>query len=252
MSNPLTGDYTPAAELFRDRIILVTGACGGIGGAVCRQLAEAGATVVALDKDMKSLERLYDDLAQRGPAEPALYPMNLEGASTADYDDMRVRLEENFGRLDGLLHCAAMLGRPAPVEIYDMEAWFRTVHLNLHAPFLVTRACLPLLRQSPAASIVFTSAREGREQMPYAGAYGVSAAGVEGLMRILAAELADTTPVRVNSLDPGAVRTRMRYQAYPGEDQEKLPTPDQVAGAFVWLLGADSADVHGQSLTLAR
>lgn len=252
MSNPLSGNYKASPEHFQDRVIMVTGACGGIGGAVCRQLAEAGATVVALDKDMKSLERLYDDLDGRGPAEPALYPMNLQGAMPEDYDEMRDRLTENFGRLDGLLHCAAVLGRPAPAEIYDLESWFITVHINLHAPYLVTRACLPLLRKSEDASLLFTSAREGREQMAYSGAYGVSAAGVEGLMRILAAEMADTTSVRVNSLDPGPVRTHLRYQGYPGEDQSKLPTGNDVAGAFTWLLGPESREVHGQALTVSR
>ena len=246
----VSADYQPAPNLLAGRVILVTGATGGIGHAVSRRLAAAGATVVLLGREIKRLEAVYDELTEIGP-EPAIYPMNLEGATFDHYPELADTIGEQLGRLDGILHAAAVLGRPSPVELYDVEAWYRTLQVNLNAPFMLTRACLPLLRKSPDASLVFTSDTIGRDGGPYWGAYGVSKAGLEGLMRILAAELADTTPVRVNSIDPGPVATQFRRDAYPSEEAGLHPLPEHVAGAFLWLLGPESAEVHGQALTVA-
>ena len=246
----VSADYQAAPNLLADRVILVTGATGGIGHAVSRRLAAAGATVVLLGREIKRLEAVYDELTEIGP-EPAIYPMNLEGASFDHYPEVAQTIGEQLGRLDGILHTAAALGRPAPMELYDVESWYRTLQINLNAPFMLTRACLPLLRKSPDASLLFTSDAVGRNGGPYWGAYGVSKAGLEGMMRILSAELADTTPVRVNSIDPGPVSTQFRRDAFPAEEAGLHPLPEQVAGAFLWLLGPESTGVHGQALTVA-
>lgn len=246
----LSADYTPPAGAFEGRVILVTGATGGIGEAVCRRLAEAKATVVLLDKDLKALEGLYDRIVAEGGPEPAIYPMNLEGASFDHYPEVAQRIREGLGRLDGLLHTAAVLGKPAPVDHYDVEAWYRTLQVNLNAAFMLTRACLPLLRASDRASIVLTSDASGRAGEAYGGAYAVANAGLEGLMRVLAAELAETTSICVNSLDPGTVATRLHAEAYPWDNPFELTQPGQVAGAFVRLLGPDARDCHGQALTV--
>nr|WP_274600117.1 SDR family NAD(P)-dependent oxidoreductase [Halorhodospira abdelmalekii] len=231
---------------------MVTGAAGGIGNAVCRQLAAAGATLVLLDKEIKPLERLYDRIIEAGDPEPAIYPMNLEGASFDHFPEVGQRIHAELGRLDALLHAAAALGKPAPLELYDVEAWYRTLQVNLNAPFMLTRACLPLLRQADQSAVLFTSDHGGRYGAPYGGAYAVANAGIEGMMRVLAAEMADTTTVRVNSLDPGVVGTALRAQAFPFENPFELRRPEQVAGAFVRLLGPDGREFHGQALTIAE
>ncbi len=250
IEHPISADYTPPAGAFDGRVILVTGAVGGIGEAVTRRLAQAGATVVLLDKDLKSLERLYDAILEDDGPEPAIYPMNLEGASFDNYPEVAQRIREGLGRLDGLLHAAASLGKPAPVEHYETETWYRTLQINLNAAFMLTQACLPLLRASDRAAILFATDVGGREGAPYGGAYTVANAGLEGLMRVLAAELAETSPVCANTLDPGTVATPLRAHAYPLEDPSGLIQPEQVAGAFVRLLGPDGRDYHGCSLTV--
>ncbi|KAB7623673.1 YciK family oxidoreductase [Alkalilimnicola sp. S0819] len=241
-------DYDAPLDLLQARAILVTGAANGIGRAVALALANHGATVILLDKDLRNLETAYDAIENNGAPQPALYPLNLEGASPEDYEQLAASLRENFGRLDGLVHVAAALGKPAPLELYDIEQWYRSLQTNLNGPFLLTRACLPLLRESDAASVLFTSDAAGREKRAYQGAYGVGKAGIEGMMRVLAAETEGSSDIRVNSLDPGPTRTALRRNAYPGENAARLPAPDAVAGAFVYLMGRDGRHLHGQAL----
>jgi NAD(P)-dependent dehydrogenase (short-subunit alcohol dehydrogenase family) len=251
MTQPtIPSDYAPSLDLLQGRVILITGAAAGIGRALALQAAGHGATVVLLDRDVRQLEQVYDAIEVNGGPQPAIYPFNLEGATPDDYTELAESLDKNFGALHGLVHNAAVLGTPAPIELYNPETWLRTLHVNLNAPFLLTRACLPLLKRTPGASIVYLSDDSGRRGRPYWGAYGVSKAGLEGLMRIVAAELADTRDVRVNSVDPGPVRTALRVSAYPAEDQTQLPLPDAAAQQLLYLLGQDARHLHGESLTL--
>lgn len=241
-------DYHPPKDLLADRVILVTGAGSGIGRAVSLALAEHGATVVLLGRTVPRLEKVYDEIERLGWPKAAILPLNLETASTIDYEAAAQTVEKEFGRLDGLLHNAALLGTLTPLELYNIETWGRVMQVNLNAPFLLTRACLPLLKNAPDASIVFTSADVGRRSRAYWGAYGVAAFGIEGLMQTLACELETNTRVRVNSLDPGPVRTELRSRAYPGEDPNILPPPESITGTYVYLLGPDSRAVTGQAL----
>lgn len=251
MTQPLIpASYNPPLDLLKARVVLITGAADGIGRALALQAAGHGATVVLLDRDVRRLEQVYDAIEANGGPQPAIYPFNLEGAVPDDYTALAEALAQNFGALHGLVHNAAVLGKPAPIEIYDPESWLRTLHVNLNAPFLLTRACLPLLKRTPGASLVYVSDEAGRRGKPYAGAYGVSKAGLEGLMRIVASELEDRTDVRVNSVDPGPVRTALRRSAFPAEDNTRLPSPDAVARSLLYLLGDDARHLHGQALTL--
>ncbi|MFP4147380.1 MAG: SDR family NAD(P)-dependent oxidoreductase [Halorhodospira sp.] len=246
----ISADYHPPEGAFDGRVVLVTGATGGIGEAVSRRLAAAGATVVILDKELKALEQLYDRLVEEGCPEPAIYPMNLEGASFDNFPEVALRIREGLGRLDGLLHAAAALGKPAPIELYDTEAWYQTLQVNLNAAFMLTQACLPLLRDSDRGAILLTTDASGRGGKPYGGAYTVANAGLEGLMRVLAKELAESSSVCVNSLDPGIVASKLRAKEFPFERPEELTQPHQVAGAFVRLLGPEGRAYHGQALTV--
>lgn len=239
-------EYTPPPDLLSGRIILITGAGDGIGRAAALACAAHGATVVLLGRTIRKLEETYDQIERAGHPQAAIYPMNLEGATPKDYDDLAATLDTEFGRLDGLLHNAALLGALSPIVHQDVELWFKVMQVNLNAPFLLTRACLGLLMKSPDASVLFTSDSVGRQGRAYWGAYGVSKFGIEGLSQILAQEMETNTTVRVNTINPGPTRTRLRTNAYPGENALTLPTPESLMPAYLYLLGPDSRGVTGR------
>jgi NAD(P)-dependent dehydrogenase (short-subunit alcohol dehydrogenase family) len=239
--------YRAAAALLANRTVLITGAGAGIGRTVARAFAAYGATVVLLGRTIPTLETLYDEIVAAGHPQPALYPLDLAGAQPADYDDLADRLETEFGRLDGLLHNAAELGTLSPIEHYPVDTWARVIHVNLHASFVLTRACLPVLKRSPDASIVFTSDALGKRARAYWGAYAASKFAIEGLMQTLADELEPSPAIRVNSLDPGPVRSRLRAHAYPAEDPRRLLSAEEIVGAYLYLMGPDSRGVSGQT-----
>jgi NAD(P)-dependent dehydrogenase (short-subunit alcohol dehydrogenase family) len=241
-------NYTPSATLLNNRIILVTGAGDGIGRAAAKSFAAHGATVILLGRTVRKLETLYDEIEKNGGPKPAICPMNLETATPKDYETLVNMLEKEFGRLDGLLHNAAVLGTLTPIEHYNVNTWYQVMQVNLHASFLLTQACLKLLKKSDDASILFTSSDVGRQGRAYWGAYAVSNFAVEGLMQVLAAELDTNTSIRVNSIDPGPTRTAMRATAYPGEDPSTLPPPEDILSAYLYLMGPDSKGVNGQAM----
>ena len=224
----------------------MTGAGAGIGATAARTFAAHGATVVLLGRTVRKLEKVYDEIESAGHPQPAIYPMNLEGAKPEDYDELAKTLDKEFGRLDGLLHNAALLGTLSPLELYDLKTWARVLHVNLNAPFLMTRACLGVLKESSDASVVFTGSAVGRQGRAYWGAYAISKAADENLMQIFADELETNTAIRVNSIDPGAVRTEMRARAYPGEDPQTVPAPEEIMNAYLYLMGPDSKGSTGQ------
>jgi NAD(P)-dependent dehydrogenase (short-subunit alcohol dehydrogenase family) len=245
-------DWHPAPKLLHERVILITGAANGIGRALAGACAAHGASVILLDRDVRALEVAYDEITAASHPEPALYPLDLKGATPDDYATLTETIEKEFGHLDGLVHNAAYLGALVPFANFEHELWFDTLQINLNAPYLLTLACLELLTQSQDASIVFTADATGRHGKAYWGAYAVSKAGTEGFMQILADELEANTPVRVNSLDPGPVRTGLRLMAYPYEDRDALPRPTDVVKPFLFLLGPDSKGITGQQLSAAN
>lgn len=245
-------NYTPAKDLLSGRIILITGAGDGIGKTAALTLAQHQATVVLLDHTTKPIEALYDEIETAGYPRPAMITLDLATTTPDDYETVARTIDDEFGRLDGLLHNAAELGTLTPITLYNLETWMKVLTVNLHAPLLLTRACLPLLQKSQDASIIFTTADVGRHGRAYWGAYGVACFALEGLTQILAAELETNTSIRVNSLDPGAVRTAMRARAYPAEDPSRLSTPSQIMSTYLYLMGPDSRNVTGQALSAQR
>lgn len=242
-------DYQAPADLLKDRVILVTGAGSGIGRAAALAYAAHGATVILLGRTTAKLEELYDEIEAAGYPQPAIVPMNLEGAAVKEYEEMAMTIEETFGRLDGILHNAAILGARSPVELYDPETWNKVMQVNATAPFLLTRALIPLLRKSDGASVIFTSSGVGRRAKAYWGAYAVSKFAIEGLSQLLADELDDERHnIRVNSLNPGATRTNMRSHAYPAENPMQNPAPEDLMPIYLYLMGPDSTGVNGQQL----
>ncbi|HSG63663.1 MAG TPA: YciK family oxidoreductase, partial [Gammaproteobacteria bacterium] len=225
-------EYAPSPGLLEDRIILVTGATSGIGLAVSRALLRRGATVILHGRDSRKLDTAHEELKRLGP-EPVCVPLDLERAQGPDYQRLVDSIEARFGRLDGLLHNAAILGDRSPIEHYDIGLWQRVMHVNVNASFILTRCLVPLLRLSQDATIVFSTSTVGHVAKAYWGAYAVSKFATEGLAQILAVEL-EHARIRVNYINPGATRTSMRRRAYPAEDPASLKTPEEITTPYLY------------------
>jgi len=249
---PAHQSFEARSDALCDRVIAVTGSGSGIGRAVALAAAAHGAELVLIGRSVGKLEQVHAEISALQRAEATIAPLDLERAIARDYDELAAALGSRYGRLDGLVHNAGILGVLAPIEQYDVPSWCRVLHVNLTAAFALTQVLLPALRASKDASIIFTSSGVGRRPRAYWGAYAVSKAGIEALSRTLADELHSNARVRVNVLNPGPVRTRMRAQAFPAEDPASLPAPEQIVRSYLWLLSAASQGVTGQSLDCQR
>lgn len=244
--NTLPDGYTPRQDLLKGKVIVVTGAGAGIGRSAALSFAAHGATVVLLGRTIPKLEMVYDEIEAAGGPQPAIYPINFEGAVAKDYDDMAQTLFDEFGKVDGLLHNAAELGERTPINNYSPDVWIRVMQVNVNAPFMLTRALLPVMNHSSAGSILFTGSGVGYEGRAFWGAYAASKAANENMMQTLAQELDQTTQIRCNSINPGATRTKMRATAYPAEDPMKVKAAEDLMPLYLYLMGDDSVGVSGQ------
>ena len=235
---------------LKDKVILVTGANRGFGLAITMDLSKAGATVIMLGRDLGSLEYAYDAVVNAGYKEPILYPLDLEGATPENYQELQDNVLEKFDKLDGLIHNAAILGAQMPIEQYDIKLWYSTLQINLSAPFMLTQFLIPALVKSEDARILFLSSSVGREARAYWGAYSVSKFGIEGFAKTLSEEL-EKTNITVNTVNPGKLRTEMRRTAYPAEDSSTVPMPEEKSAAIVYLLSNLSPKLNGEQLTIA-
>ena len=242
----------PDPDALAGRVIAITGPTAGLGRALALEFARRGAELILLGRSVRKLEALDAEigaLLRHGGAAvvpPVLAPLDLEKALAGDYDAIAEAIEKRWGRLDGLVHNAALLGTLAPIEQYDVPTCMRVMHVNLNAAFALTQVLMPALRASADASVLFTSSGVGRQGRAYWGAYAVSKFAVEGLVQVLAAEL-ERSPVRVNAINPGRARTAMRRQAYPSEDLAALPDPAALTEPYVVLMGAQSRGITGGS-----
>jgi len=239
-------DYRPEPNCLDDHVILVTGAGDGIGRAIARGYAQYGATVVLLGRTIRKLEKVYDEIESAQGPQPAIYPMNFEGATPKDYADLAAVIHTEFGRLDGLLHNAAELGDLRGLDAFDVMTWAKVMQTNLNGPFLLTQSCLPALRAATRASVLFTHDSVADTGKAYWGAYGVSKGGLLTLMRMFSEELEANTRVRVNAVDPGPVHTGLRLKAYPAEDRRGLREPESLVPLYVHLMSAETDGINGR------
>jgi NAD(P)-dependent dehydrogenase (short-subunit alcohol dehydrogenase family) len=241
-------NYTYPGNLLDGRIILITGASDGIGRALAVHAAGHGARVILHGRNTAKLESVYDEIdALDGAPRPAIAVLDLATAGSEAYTSLADSLIDEFGRLDGLVNNASILGERYSIEQYDAAMWQKVMHVNVTAAFAITQVCLPLLHRSDDASIIFTSSGVGRVGKPFWGAYAVSKFATEGLSQVLASEQ-EHGSIRVNCINPGPVRTAMRRAAYPAEDRDALKTAEDILPTYMYLLGPDSQGVTGQSL----
>ena len=247
MQSSLPHDYTPKHRLLKDRVILISGAGDGLGKATAQACAGLGATVVLLGRTVPKLEQVYDAIERGGGAKPAIYPMNLAGASWNEYQQLADTLEREFGKLDGVLHCAAHFKAFAALDDLDPREWLESLQVNLTGAYTLTRQCLPLLRKSADASVIFVTAACAREPKPFHGIYGISKAALEAMAKTWAQEIELEPGLRINTFDPGPLRTQIRLKGFPGETIDTVPLPERAVPPLLWLLGPDSRGISGQS-----
>ncbi|MCH7880887.1 MAG: SDR family NAD(P)-dependent oxidoreductase [Proteobacteria bacterium] len=237
--------FAPTDDLLQDKIILVTGATGGFGKAISLACARHGATVILLARNLRLAEALYDEIEKAGYPKPAIYPMNLEGAAEHDYQELAQNIEKEFGRLDGLIHCAALLGAPTPFEHSDTETWYKVHQVNLHAPYLLTRSVIPLLKKSKRCSLVFMI---DDKKTAYWDAYSVSKQAVAAMAQLIAAEF-EGSPHHVNCINPGKTKTALQLRAFPAaSDNDLLPAPEDHTAMFLYLM-SDELQENGETFS---
>lgn len=241
-------EYTLSANLLQDKTILITGATRGLGRQVALQAAAHGATTILLGSSVKRLERLYDEMLDRNYPEPALQPVNFLGTGPQELEVLTNSVQSLFGKLDGIVHCAATVGQVCPLETMPPQKWLEAVHVNLNIPFLLTHAMLPLLRQSTHAHIIFTADQETQHPMPYWGAYAASKMGLSALAETFAQEL-ESTHIRVNTVYPPNLQSALKVNHYPGLPPECFTPVEDIAAHYVYLLGEHNKN-HGQHFSL--
>ncbi|WP_193192180.1 YciK family oxidoreductase [Microbulbifer taiwanensis] len=246
------GDYQAPQDLLKDKIILVTGAGDGIGKTAAKTFAAHGATVILLGRTTPKLEMVYDEIEAAGGPQPAIFPMDLNTATIETFEHFAEAVDQEFGRLDGLLHNASLLGQRTPIANYHFGTWQQVMQVNVNAAFGLTKVLLPLLDKSEAGSIVFTGSGVGLKGRAYWGAYSVSKFATEGLMQVLADELDGVSNTRANSVNPGATRTNMRATAYPAEDPKSVVAAEEIMPTYLYLMGADSRGVSGRQFNAQK
>lgn len=241
-------NYHPPKDLLKERVILVTGAGQGLGRAAALTFAAHGATVILHGRNVKKLENVYDEIEAHACIQPAIFPLDLEKADDKDFAALAQAIKLQLGRLDGILHNASLLFTLAPLELQTLEQWQSLLRVNLIAPFALTRACLPLLKLSPDASIIMTSETHGHAPAAYWGGFAVAKAGVEALVRIGSQEWESLPNLRINTVIPGPVHTPQRTRTHPGEIKQTLRQPEDLMHCYLYLMGADSRGFSGGTL----
>lgn len=239
-------NYQAPHQHLQDRVILVTGAGQGIGHAAAMAFAAQGATVILLGRKVKKLEAVYDEIEAAGYPQPLIFPLNLEKAGEQEFTGLAEGIYQQLGRLDGILHNASRFDNLSPLEIQTTEQFTGMLQTNLIAPFALTKACLPLLKRSPDASVIITSTTSAHHPAAYWGAHAISKSAAEMLVKIWALEMETYPNLRINSVIPGAVQCPQRKKSHPGEVHENLPKAEDIMPLYLYLMGHDSAGVSGQ------
>lgn len=229
-------NFSVTDKQLADKVYLITGAAGAIGGAVALALGRLGATVILVDANKKGLDNIYDQMIEAACPTPANLVLDMAVAGPEQYEELADVITSEFGRLDGMIHCATEAGTLTPLSQYPLETWSKVLLVNLNAPYMLTRACIELLKKADDSPVIFTTADVARQGRAYWGAYGITGHAIEGMVETWSDELETNTPVRLNTIDPGPVRSGFRARLYPGELAKDQPSPDSVVPAYLYLL----------------
>ncbi len=240
-------NYSIKDTCLENKTILVTGAGAGIGRAAAITYAKLGATVILLGKTVSKLESVYDEIVALGGAEPAIIPLDLKGATKQNYVDMSATIAGQFGKLDGVLLNASILGELTPFTQMHEQVFNDVMKVNVTAQYLLAQTLIPTLLLAPNASLVFTSSGVGHKGRAFWGQYSISKFATEGMMQVIADEY-ENTNLRSNAINPGATRTSMRATAFPAEDKNTIAEPEDIMPLYVYLMSDDSLQVNGQTL----
>jgi NAD(P)-dependent dehydrogenase (short-subunit alcohol dehydrogenase family) len=239
--------YSYPNDILKGRTILITGSSDGIGKALALHAASLGGQIILHGRSVAKLEKVYDAIeTMEGTARPSIALMDLESANAESYTTLAQSIDSEFGRLDGLVLNASILGERYSIEQYDAVLWQKVMHVNVTSVFAMTQVFLPLLQKSEDPSVIFTSSGVGRTGKAFWGAYAASKFATEGLSQVLADEHRHGK-LRSNCINPGATRTNMRLAAYPGEDRDALKRAEEILAPYIFLLGPDSKGVTGES-----
>jgi NAD(P)-dependent dehydrogenase (short-subunit alcohol dehydrogenase family) len=238
--------YQARRDLLKDRVVLVTGAGRGIGHAAALAFAAHGATVILHGRKVKQLESAYDEIVAAGYPQPAIFPLDLEKAEEQEFNGMAAGIAQQLGRLDGILHNAVSAFSPAALEHHSLKEWLSHLRINLAAPAAITRACLPLLKASPDASVMMTSDDHAGRTAGFWGGLAITKSGAELMVKILAEEWNSLPNLRVNAVVPGVVNSPQRLRTHPGELKDSLPRPQELMPAYLFLMGPDSRGISGK------
>jgi len=236
------------SNILKDKTIVISGAGSGIGRQAAKSFSEHGANLILLSKNIKKLETLYDEIIDEKKNDVIIQPLNFEIAEENDFEKIISAIKDKYPSIDGLLNNAGVLGEKKPLEQYNYATWKNVIKVNVDASFLLTKSLLPLLKKSNGSSIIFTSSGVGRKGRAYWGAYSISKFATEAMMQIFSEELQNTSSVRVNCINPGAVRTNMRESAYPAENPETNPSADKIMKPYLYLMSDISKEINGQSI----
>ncbi|MBJ2137163.1 YciK family oxidoreductase [Paraglaciecola chathamensis] len=239
-------NFQPTSGLLTSKTILVTGAGDGIGKEAALQFAKYGATVILLGRTVSKLEAVYDEIVANGGAEPAIIPLDLQGATPQHYRDMANTIDNQFASLDGVLHNASLLGHLEPFQQINEDDWNNVMQVNVNSQFFMTQALIPVMKKSTSASLVFTTSSVGLKGRAYWGSYSISKFATQGMMEVIADEN-ENTSIRANCINPGGTRTNMRAQAYPAEDASKLKTPEEIMPLYLYLMSDASKHESGKT-----
>ena len=237
-----------SSQALAGRVILITGATGGLGAPLSRACAAQGATVVLHGRIERKLDALYDEITAAGHPEPVILPLDLAKAGASDFANVESALRAQLGRLDGLVHTAALLGSLGPLEHQSFDSLVSLLRVNVAAPMGLTRALMPMLDAAPDASVVFTLDNRGEQPRAYWGGYAVTKAGVATLARELADEWENRANLRINAVVPGPIRSPLRNQSHPGEDRASLPPPESIVPLYLHLLAGQTKAESGALL----
>jgi NAD(P)-dependent dehydrogenase (short-subunit alcohol dehydrogenase family) len=233
---PLPQPAVPTAVNLSGRVILVTGAAGGLGRPLALACAAQGATLVLHGRNVGKLEAVYDAIVAAGGAQPTILPLDLAIATADDFGNVAGALRAQLGRLDGLVHTAAFLAALGPIEHQTFDAWQTALRVNVSAAMALTRALLPLLTQSPDGAIVLTEDTRGVAPHAYWGGYAASKAALGAFATILADELEHRPALRINTVVPGAIRSPLRNRTHPGEEKSTLAPPEALVPLYLHLI----------------